>query len=474
MRNLLLLSPACLAAISTALSTIHSRSDSPAVASAPIQRRTSTLHPAQRDRLRKRTGTVQVTLDNQETLYFANASVGTPAQDFLLHIDTGSSDLWVNAASSQICTGQQATACQEVGTYNANQSSTYKYVNSHFNVSYEDGSSAAGDYATDSITIGGLSIPGFQFGIGYEATTAQCVLGIGYPIDEGQVSSGHEQAYNNLPAAMAQGGAISANAFSLYLNDLEASTGSILFGGVDTKKFKAPLQTLPIVSSSGVYADFIIALTDMGQNGNVGSIVSNQAIPVLLDSGSSLSYLPNNIAQSIFQAFSAQWDDNESAAVVDCSLRQQTGTIDFTFSGATISVEVSELVVLASIERGVSTCILGISTADNTTPVLGDTFLRSAYVVYDLDNNEISIAATDFNSTESNVEQISKGSSGVPGATPVASPVTAVTGLSTGAGRIDTVNGAGSTGAAVPAITAPPLLTYGAAAAAVGLGALAF
>jgi hypothetical protein len=39
-------------------------------------------------------------------------------------------------------------------------------------------------------------------------------------------------------------------AFSLWLNDLNAGIGSILFGGVDTDKYTGDLISLPIVTDS--------------------------------------------------------------------------------------------------------------------------------------------------------------------------------------------------------------------------------
>lgn len=55
----------------------------------------------------------------------------------------------------------------------------------------------------------------------------------------------------------------------------------------------------------------------------------------------------------------------------------------------------------------------------------GDTFLRSAYVVYDLDNQEISLGNTLFNVTDSTIREIGTGKSAVPDATGAASAVTA-------------------------------------------------
>ncbi|KAI7517454.1 hypothetical protein KC317_g23129, partial [Hortaea werneckii] len=125
---------------------------------------------AREERLRRRQdNTVQVTLDNEETLYFMNITIGTPGQDLRMHIDTGSSDLWVNTPSSNICegTGQYAQynydICADSGTYRPNKSSTYEYVNNDFNISYVDGTGASGDYVKDVVRFGGVSLEGQQF-----------------------------------------------------------------------------------------------------------------------------------------------------------------------------------------------------------------------------------------------------------------------------------------------------------------------
>jgi hypothetical protein len=426
-------------------------------------------NPAEHDRLRRRAGTVQQTLDNLETLYFANASLGTPAQSFRLHIDTGSSDLWVNAAQSSLCR-QGGNQCGDSGTYSANDSSTYQYVNGAFNISYVDGSGASGDYATDTFRFGGQTIKDLQFGIGYTSSSPEGILGIGYTINEVAVGRGGLQPYPNLPQKLVNDGTINTNAYSLWLNDLDASTGSILFGGVDTDKFHGELQTLPIIAERGVYAEFIIALTGMGQNGQNGSLFQNQNVPVLLDSGSSLMYLPDQVARSLYSKYNARYDSSQGAAYVDCNLANQQGSLDFSFSGVKVSVPLNELVIVAAVSRGQPICLLGVGPAGNSVAVLGDTFLRSAYVVYDLANNEISLAQTNFNSTSQNVQEIQKGSDGVPNATGVADAVSTAA-VGTGGPRVNgpSVTGAPSSGAAKPAATANPWVG---GAAIVGAGAL--
>jgi len=82
---------------------------------------------------------------------------------------------------------------------------------------------------------------------------------------------------------------------------------------------------------------------------------------------------------------------------------------------------------------GTPACLFGVSPAGSMVSVFGDTFLRSAYVVYDLDNNEISLAQTNFNSTGTDIVEIVPGASGVPDATLVADSVAASVGASSAA-----------------------------------------
>jgi hypothetical protein len=317
-------------------------------------------------------------------------------------------------------------------------------VNHKFNISYVDGSAASGDYVTDTLTIGGQTLQNFQFGVGTTSTSSEGVLGIGYTSNEIQVNRNQQQPYPNLPAAMVDAGFIQTNAYSLWLNDLDAGTGQILFGGVNTAKYTGSLQTVPIIQEYGSYYEFIIALTGIGIGSNITSSSGSLPAPVLLDSGSSLMYLPNDLTTEIYDQVRAVYDSNAGLAYVDCSFAKSDATISFSFSGATISVDYSELVLGVGtssdgqqliFEDGSPACIFGIAPADSSTPVLGDTFLRSAYVVYDLDNNEISLAQTDFNSASNNILEITNGTNGVPGATSVTNPVTTVV-AGTGGARL--------------------------------------
>lgn len=66
----------------------------------PISRN---ARPAHNPLVRRQTVTAQLQNAEQAGLYAVNITVGTPPQDLIVQLDTGSSDLWVPAASASIC-----------------------------------------------------------------------------------------------------------------------------------------------------------------------------------------------------------------------------------------------------------------------------------------------------------------------------------------------------------------------------------
>ena len=144
------------------------RTSQPRVIGLDIARSNNALNIiATRKRLAERQNVVSESLDNEQNLYYADVTVGTPQQTLRLPIDTGSSDMWTNIANSTLCSSA-SNVCQG-GTYDPTSSSTYRFINNNFNISYVDGTGSVGDYVSDTIYIAGTTLPNFQFGVGLES-----------------------------------------------------------------------------------------------------------------------------------------------------------------------------------------------------------------------------------------------------------------------------------------------------------------
>jgi elongation factor G len=177
----------------------------------------------------------------------------------------------------------------------------------------------------------------------------------------------------------------------------------------------------------------MVALTSLGAVSSSGQdTLTSQSfpIPVILDSGTTLSYLPTDLARQAWKEVGAVYAPQVGAAVLPCNMQNSGGYFSFGFagpSGPRINVTMDELVLdltsgraptfTSGVYEGQEVCQFGIQNFTQAPYLLGDTFLRSAYVVYDLVNNQIGIAATDFNSTDSNIVPFPSMSAQIPSAT---------------------------------------------------------
>ncbi|KAJ8100278.1 aspartic peptidase domain-containing protein [Lipomyces tetrasporus] len=398
---------------------IQHRSATPGVVHFPIEARTPPKERLVR-RLRKRdsNSTVTMTLDNEinNGAYLTNITVGTPGQSLRVQVDTGSSDLWVQSSDNPDCQVSQ-NFCATTKTFDDADSSSFTATSADFTITYADGSFARGEYVKDTLGFGGIAVDDFQFGLATNSTSSLGVFGIGF--DTNEVAS---TTYENLPDRLVSEGFIGVKAYSLWLNDIDSSTGNVLFGGLDLGKFTGELVTvdmLPTVAT--IYAQFLLRLTDItygsGSSNNTTILSSSNgdpAVNVVLDSGTTYGVLPESIVSAIAEAIgSTQYSSDYGLYLLDCSLQDSTATVNLTFNGqATLAVGLNQLVVpIEYNSQGNTLCALGVqasssSTSDalqSATYLLGDAFLRSGYIVYDLDNKQISLAQAVFNSDTTDI-----------------------------------------------------------------------
>lgn len=202
-------------------------------------------------------------------------------------------------------------------------------------------------------------------------------------------------------------------------------------------------------SRNGRISSFTVAFTSLSATSSSGTdqlTPADYATAAILDSGTTITLLPDDIALKVYDELGATVSRQLGAVVVPCALSENTGTLNYGFGGAggpTIKVSVSDLVLPLNLANGrtptytngQTVCQLGIQAAGDLPVLFGDTFLRSAYAVYDLANNKIALAQTDFNATESNIVPFASVGAAIPSAV-AASGSAQVTQTATGAPRV--------------------------------------
>jgi len=228
-----------------------------------------------------------------------------------------------------------------------------------------------------------------QFGVATSSEDAfSGILGIGY-------GKGIATKYANFIDQLLAQNATRVKAYTLALGSKDAQEGVIVFGGVDTSKFAGPLAKLPIIPAEDspdrvprfwVSMDSIsITQPDDAQDSKT---YEDSGMPIFIDSGSTMTILPKNLTAAIAADFGSAGPDTNGFYRVDCALTEMNGTLDFSFNQGGLKVRVPYKEMIREVPSNPPACFLGISTSDTFT-LLGDTFLRSAYVVFDLESDAI-------------------------------------------------------------------------------------
>ncbi|BFZ62338.1 Tryptophan--tRNA ligase, mitochondrial [Saitoella coloradoensis] len=334
---------------------------------------------------------------------FVNVSIGTPPQTVQIVLDTGSSDLWVQSASSAYC--KEATAsCSTSGAYDNSSSSTYVYRDSGFNVTYVSGESVEGDYATEAVSIGNVTVSNQTFGLATGTVSSTYgVLGMGFAAQEGvAINEGNGSAYPTLLDNLVSQGVLSSRSFSVY-HDQEAGTGELILGGIDSTKFEGELALLPSLSPNSTFAVQLDTISiDVPGRASLEVLTSNSTgLAVSIDSGSTVSMLPTRTVQSIASAINASYNSNIGLYAFptdNCSTilaANTTMTYSFGWDAVNITVPLAKaLLPFTDSVAGKVVCALPIVAVPEGKDffTLGDPFLQFAYAFFDLERNEIGLA----------------------------------------------------------------------------------
>ncbi|KAG6147688.1 hypothetical protein E4U46_005711 [Claviceps purpurea] len=318
--------------------------------------------------------------------YFIELQVGTPPQPVNVNFDTGSAELWINPVCSK---STDPASCQSYGRFNGSQ--TYVDTNITNRINYATGFAQI-EYGYDYVQIGSARLSQQLFGVATDSEFAVTgIMGVGPQL------KGWSSDYPMILDNMVSQKFIKSRAFSLDIRSIESARGSVVFGGIDTKKFSGYLEKRPIIPAADspdkltrywVYLDGVSITKNDGSNTVIFDQVNGQA--VLLDSGYTVSSLPtdhfNKIKDAIPGVTPPPSDDNSGLYRVPCNVGEQNGTVNFKFGKTEINVPFNDFIWKQSADL----CVLGVIPKDKF-PVLGDTFLRAAYVVYDMDNRQIHV-----------------------------------------------------------------------------------
>ncbi|KAJ6260052.1 hypothetical protein Dda_5698 [Drechslerella dactyloides] len=327
----------------------------------------------------KRDSSVRATSQGGDIEYTAPVSIGTPAQNFNLNFDTGSSDLWVfsNTQPSSQTTGHNI--------FNANKSLSFKKLPGYtWNIRYADGSGASGTVGTDKVTVGTTT---FQSQYVEIASTASNnfvkgnndgLLGLAF----GRLNTVRpKQAKTFFENVMTS---LSNRLFTAYLR--HAAVGSYDFGYIDKSKYNGNLQYTAVSTGNGWW-EFPSKYYKVG-NTNYTLPATSTAIA---DTGTSLLLVSSAATKAYYSTISgAQANSQVGGYIVPCAA-PNLPSFYFNIGPNVASVSGKNIIYGSSLGtlNGVSYCFGAIQPISGNQFIYGDVFFKQNFAVFDYETTVI-------------------------------------------------------------------------------------
>ncbi|RYP75330.1 hypothetical protein DL771_002426 [Monosporascus sp. 5C6A] len=340
------------------------------------------------------------------TAYLGNAAygstvdIGSPKQTVKLAVDVSSYETWVIGSCENLFFDEDE--CKKAGVYNDSLSDTSVYVHLSYEelgLDNDDGSTYSLTYYADDLTIQG---GGLGFGKGVNSNRSNI-------IDE-----------------LVDQGLIQTRAFSLALGPLRSEEGSLIFGGVDTKKFSGPLQRLPVVDPPEFGFDYNktqywITIDEATAHQADENMTTFPGFKAMQHSDVELSWLPPDLVNTIAAHFGLirTEDDDYDWYIVPCSYKNVTGSLDLKFGDLAVSVPYGDLIIqndaISDYLKG--ECYLSVMprnvTEDGEIFWLGQNIMGHLYTVYDQESRALWLAK--YQDCGSEVIEITKDENSIAG-----------------------------------------------------------
>ncbi|KAI0672031.1 acid protease [Trametes maxima] len=342
-------------------------------------------------------------ITNEVVDYVATVGVGNPPTDYSLLIDTGSSNTWVGAGKAFV----QTSTTRDTGNL-----VVIRMVVSNGRLN----GYGAGNQITDQVTLApGFVIENQSLGVAIDDAGFDGVDGI---IGIGPVALTCGTLF---PAILDCIPTVTDNAFTQGLieaheigiafaptESLEVTNGELTFGGVDESKFTGPLTFVPITSTSP--SSEFVGIDQTVTYGTAGTPILSSASGIT-DTGTTLLLLASD-AFATYQTLTGGVPDNATGLLrLTPDQFANLQSLFFHIGDATFEFTPNAQIF----PRALNTAIggqpdsiylivndLGSPSGEGMDFVDGMTFLERFYYVFDIANNRVGFATTQFTDATTN------------------------------------------------------------------------
>lgn len=337
------------------------------------------------------TGEVPAEDQQNDSMYLCAVSVGTPSQKLMLDFDTGSSDLWM--WSTELPASIKSSGSSH-NIFDPSKSSTYKNQSgSTWKISYGDSSSASGTVATDNVTIGGLTIENQAIELASQMSS-QFIQGSGdglLGLAFGSINTVTPTPVKTPVENMIAQEDIPKNAelFTANLgswrdaNETDKGESFYTFGYIDQDVVTATGQEIsytPVDNSQGFWMFESSSATVNGKS------IQQSGNTAIADTGTTLALVSDAVCEAIYAAIpGSKYDQTQQGYIFPTATdAANLPVVSFAVGNKQFVVQKEDL---AFADAGSGMVYGGIQSRGTMTfDILGDTFLKGIYAIFDQGN----------------------------------------------------------------------------------------
>jgi hypothetical protein len=265
--------------------------------------------------------------------------------------------------------------------------------------------------------LGNAHVPQQQFGLATStsnlilntSTPSNGILGLGYP-----ALTRSKTKYDPFIFQLAKHGLIERPIFSVSMGPIHTKgwSGEILLGGTNPDKYQGDIEYERVLNQ-GENTYWMVGgrSIQIQKETTQSETILNATFPsvrgMIIDTGTTLTYVDHALAEEIMHMVAGDsnnvvLDQMSGTYIVDCQIGGDSATtyfINFVMDGGTVlSVPVKNLIL--PLEDGL--CMFGIAPWMSTGTslkmdqkgwiLIGDSVLRSSYLVFDMENHQIGFA----------------------------------------------------------------------------------
>ncbi|KAL2268754.1 hypothetical protein VTJ83DRAFT_3600 [Remersonia thermophila] len=306
--------------------------------------------------------------------YLFEVSIGTPPQKVLLAFDTGSADLWLI----------------DLRSYPRSSSTFQPLEELEWKIQHADGSSARGTVGTDVVSIGGLFIMNqsiqipTHLSLPFMVGTKQGVLGLGFRVRNSIHTLGIPNPQRTLIDTLSVQADIPLEAklftSALYSASSRDKQSFYTFGWIDQDLVKSSGQEIAWTEIDKSQGFWMFRSEQATINDRTMTRPGNKAIA---DTGTALALLSDEVCEALYdQIQGATYSKDYQGYIIPRSITvDQLPELSIAVGDKAFVIQKQDLVFAPA---GAEFWYGGVqSRGNNPFDILGDTFLKSIYAIWD-------------------------------------------------------------------------------------------